>query len=63
MGLISTTFCVANILMALAGSVLTLIDTRLILLLGAALSCWAAWRIGHWQTEMQQVAMNKLETA
>ncbi len=30
MGLLSTTFCLANILMAAAGSVLTLIDTRLI---------------------------------
>ena len=63
MGLISTTFCLANILMALAGSVLTLIDTRLILLLGAALSTWAAWRIGHWQTELAHVSRTKLEPA
>lgn len=48
MGLLSTIFCLANILMALAGAVLTLIDTRLILLLGASLSAWAAWRIGRW---------------
>ncbi|NRR34098.1 MFS transporter [Oxalobacteraceae bacterium] len=52
MGLISTTFCLANILMALAGAVLTLIDTRLILLLGAALSAWSAWRMTHWQASM-----------
>jgi MFS family permease len=52
MGLISTTFCLANILMALAGSVLTLFDTRLILLLGAALTAWAAWRILHWRASM-----------
>jgi DHA1 family tetracycline resistance protein-like MFS transporter len=49
MGLLSTTFCVANILMALAGAVLTLIDTRLILLLGAALSAWAGWRMLGWR--------------
>jgi predicted MFS family arabinose efflux permease len=49
MGLLSTTFCIANILMALAGSVLTLIDTRLVLLLGAALSAWAGWRLLGWQ--------------
>ncbi len=48
MGLLSTIFCLANILMALAGAVLTLIDTRLILLLGAALSAGAAWQIGRW---------------
>ncbi len=48
MGLWSTIFCLSNILMAIAGSVLTLIDTRLILLLGAILSGWAAWRILRW---------------
>ncbi len=49
MGLLSTTFCLANILMALTGSVLTLFDTRLILLLGAALAMWAAWRLRSWR--------------
>jgi DHA1 family tetracycline resistance protein-like MFS transporter len=48
MGLISTTFCLANIIMALIGAVLTLIDTRLILLLGAALTAWSAWRMQAW---------------
>ena len=48
MGLLSTIFCLANILMAVLGSVLTLVDTRLILLVGAALSAWAAWRIHQW---------------
>lgn len=48
MGLLSTIFCLANILMAVLGSVLTLIDTRLILLVGAGLSAWAAWRINQW---------------
>ncbi|MET0322975.1 MAG: MFS transporter [Duganella sp.] len=54
MGLISTTFCLANILMALAGAVLTLVDTRLILLLGAALSAWSAWRMQGWHASMQR---------
>lgn len=49
MGLLSTTFCLANIVMAVLGAVLTLIDTRLILVLGAALSAWAAWRIRQWR--------------
>ena len=52
MGLLSTTFCLANILMALAGAVLTLIDTRLILLLGAGLTAWSAWRIRAWRDGM-----------
>jgi DHA1 family tetracycline resistance protein-like MFS transporter len=60
MGLISTTFCLANIIMAIIGSVLTLIDTRLILLLGAAMSTWAAWRIGLWQKELADFDRNKL---
>jgi len=45
MGLLSTTFCLANILMAAAGAVLTLVDTRLVLVLGAALTAWAATRM------------------
>jgi DHA1 family tetracycline resistance protein-like MFS transporter len=52
MGLLSTIFCIANILMALAGSALTLIDTRLVLLLGAALSAWAGWRLQGWRVQM-----------
>ncbi len=52
MGLLSTTFCLANILMALAGSVLTLIDTRLILILGAALTAWSAWRLQGWRVRV-----------
>ena len=55
MGLISTTFCLANILMALVGSVLTLYDTRLILLLGAVLAAWAAWRILGWRASMESL--------
>jgi DHA1 family tetracycline resistance protein-like MFS transporter len=49
MGLLSTIFCVANILMALAGAVLTLIDTRLVLLLGALMALWAGWRLLGWE--------------
>ncbi|QYF94222.1 MFS transporter [Massilia sp. PAMC28688] len=52
MGLLSTTFCLANILMALAGSVLTLFDTRLVLLLGAILSAWAAWLLHGWRARL-----------
>jgi DHA1 family tetracycline resistance protein-like MFS transporter len=55
MGLLSTTFCLANILMALAGAGLTLIDTRLILLLGAALAAWAGWRLRGWRAQMALV--------
>jgi MFS transporter, DHA1 family, tetracycline resistance protein len=49
MGLLSTTFCFANIVMALGGAVLTLLDTRLILLVGASLSAWAAFRMRAWR--------------
>ena len=56
MGLLSTIFCLANILMALAGALLTLIDTRLILLLGAALSASAAWRIRRWNLALTNPA-------
>lgn len=52
MGLLSMTFCFANIVMAAIGSVLTLVDTRLILLLGAVLAAWAGWRLRTWRTEM-----------
>lgn len=52
MGLLSTTFCMANILMALVGSVLTLFDTRLILVLGALLTAWAGWRLQSWRVQM-----------
>jgi DHA1 family tetracycline resistance protein-like MFS transporter len=56
MGLLSTTFCVANILMALAGAGLTLIDTRWVLLLGAALAAWAGWRLQGWRARMSAPA-------
>jgi len=52
MGLLSTTFCLASILTALAGALLSLLDTRLVLGLGAALCAWAGWRIGAWRSEL-----------
>lgn len=54
MGLWSTTFCLANILMAAIGSVLTVVDTRLVLGLGAVLSALAAWRISKWSGDHEQ---------
>jgi MFS family permease len=45
MGLLSTTFCVASIVMSLAGAALALLDTRFILVLGAVLSGWSALRM------------------
>lgn len=62
MGLLSTTFCLANILMALAGSVLTLIDTRLILILGALLAAWAGWRLQGWRMQMAGSAPTREST-
>ncbi len=56
MGLLSTTFCLANIMMAVAGALLTLIDTRLILLMGALLTGWAGWRIRGWQHQLAMPA-------
>ncbi|XLZ71035.1 MFS transporter [Massilia sp. SR12] len=52
MGLLSMTFCFANIAMAAIGSVLTLVDTRLILMLGAVLAAWAGWRLRGWRKEL-----------
>jgi len=48
MGLLSTIFCLANILMALAGAVLTLIDTRLVLVVGGLLTAWASVALRRW---------------
>ena len=46
MGLLSTTFCLANVFVALVGTALILIDTRLVLAASAAGCAWAAWKIG-----------------
>ena len=48
MALLSTIFCLANILMALAGAVLTLIDTRLVLVVGGLLAVWASVGLRRW---------------
>ncbi|WEF33989.1 MFS transporter [Pseudoduganella chitinolytica] len=52
MGLLSTTFCLASIVTALAGSWLVLVDTRLVLGTGAMLSLWAGWRLRRWHAEV-----------
>ena len=51
MGLLSTTFCLANIVMALAGGVLTLVDTRLVLIVGGLLAAWSAVAMRNWSTQ------------
>jgi len=48
MALLSTIFCLANILMALLGAVLTLIDTRLVLIVGGVLAAWASVALRRW---------------
>ncbi|MCA1245792.1 MFS transporter [Massilia sp. MS-15] len=48
MGLLSTTFCLAHILMALGGALLALADTRLVLVGGSLLAGWAALSLRRW---------------
>ena len=48
MGLLSTTFCLANIVMALDGALLALIDVRLVLVVGAGLAGAAAVAMRRW---------------
>jgi MFS family permease len=48
MGLLSTTFCLANILMALAGGILALVDTRIVLVVGGAMAVGAALAMRGW---------------
>ena len=57
MGLLSTTFCLANIVMALAGGVLTLFDTRLVLVVGGLLAAWAALAMRNWSTRVIPVTV------
>ncbi len=56
MSLISTTFSLSNIVTALIGGVITLVDTRLILILGAAATAWAAWCFGAEQRQGRAAA-------
>ncbi|MGH8854815.1 MAG: MFS transporter [Telluria sp.] len=51
MGLLSTTFCLANIAMALGGALLALVDTRLVLVVGALLAAWAAFSMRRWSRQ------------
>lgn len=48
MALLSTTFYLATIFIAGAGAVLTLIDTRAILVTGGLLAAWAAFALRRW---------------
>jgi MFS family permease len=48
MGLLSTTFCLANIVMALAGGLLALVDTRIVLVVGGAMAVAAALAMRSW---------------
>lgn len=51
MGLLSTTFCLAHIVMALGGALLALVDTRLVLVAGALLAAWAAVSMRRWSRQ------------
>lgn len=57
MGLLSTTFCLANIVMALVGGILTLIDTRLVLIVGGLLAAWAAVALRNWSARAVAATM------
>jgi len=57
MGLLSTTFCLANIVMALVGGVLTLVDTRLVLIVGGLLAAGAALALRNWSTRAHTLIM------
>ncbi len=48
MGLLSTTFCLAHIVMAFGGGLLALVDTRLVLVAGGLLAGWAALSMRRW---------------
>lgn len=48
MGLLTTTFCLGNVLIALLGSVLTLLDTRLIFTVGGMVCLFTVWMLGRW---------------
>ncbi|UVW27472.1 MFS transporter [Massilia sp. H6] len=60
MGLLSTTFCLANIVMALVGALLALVDLRLVFLVGAALAACAALAMRRW-SRMAMVVGRELD--
>ena len=51
MGLLSTTFCLAHIVMALGGGLLASIDTRLVLVAGGLLAALAAFSMRRWSRQ------------
>lgn len=61
MALLSTTFCLANILMAAAGAVLTLVDTRLVLVAGGLLGLWASLALRRWSARSAHPNLEKAE--
>jgi DHA1 family tetracycline resistance protein-like MFS transporter len=66
MGLLSTIFCLANIVMALAGGILALFDTRFVLVVGGAMAVGAALAMRGWSgraIELVENAANKAADA
>lgn len=61
MGLLSTTFCLANIVMALAGGVLALIDTRIVLVVGGSMAVAAALALRNWSARAAGIATNSTD--
>lgn len=51
MGLLSTTFCLAHVVMAFGGGLLALADTRLVLVAGGLLAAWAAFSMRRWSRQ------------
>ncbi|QPF74538.1 MFS transporter [Roseateles sp. DAIF2] len=54
MGLLSTVFCLANVLVALGGGALALLQTRWVMALGGLAACTAAWRLLRLARELRQ---------
>lgn len=59
MALLSTTFYLATMVVAGAGAVLTLIDTRAILIAGGLMAAWAALSLRRWGTQAAFAGMEK----
>lgn len=57
MALLSTTFYLASILMALAGAVLALVDTRLVLVVGGLLAVWASLALRRWSARSRHARL------
>ncbi|WP_308621565.1 hypothetical protein [Massilia sp. Se16.2.3] len=63
MGLLSTTFCLANIVMALAGGALSVIDTRIVLVVGGLLAITAALALRRWSGQAVTAPANAASAA